>query len=149
MRKNNKSYDLRLDIPARIFINSMILERVQRHKFFNEIKEDILKKLIDDNDQINSYNLFDQSYVASLLYCVILTPKEVMKLSENDMLFQEMDKLQPSSISYFVSFEIGDAPIKKNSYWIVRLLRNSIAHTLYKIDTDNNWDFWNLKNIIR
>jgi len=87
-----------------------------------------------------SYQLLDQAYVASLLYCLFVVPRHVLNLSSNDRLFANLNSLNP--LQYFsISVEpkrLPEAPV----FWLIQALRNSVAHALYEIDGQNNWRFW-------
>ncbi|MBC8416464.1 MAG: hypothetical protein ISS80_04255 [Candidatus Cloacimonetes bacterium] len=139
-----KRYDLRLDIPARAMINGNIIEAVHRDTLFDKVKRQKLGEMQLNLNQadLDSYHLLDQSYVASLLYCLLVVPKELMNLSKNDELFQTLDNMVPALPSFFTLRETPPEFTCAPSYWLIRLLRNSISHVLYEIDSENNWIFW-------
>ncbi|HIJ64937.1 MAG TPA: hypothetical protein HPP77_03220 [Candidatus Hydrogenedentes bacterium] len=137
--RNLHSYDLRLDIPARAMINAEILQSAESsgslyaHKTIVQQKLDLL---IDPRE----YHTLDQAHVASLLYCLFVVPREILDLQAKDDLFVRLDRLEP--LQYFRIIQPRAGFEGSPSFWLLRALRNSVAHALYEIDAQNNWRFW-------
>jgi len=66
----------------------------------------------------------------SLLYCMIVVPRELLNLPENHQLYRDFDAQNISG--YFSAIE---PPM--GSYLLIRCLRNSLAHALFSISEEH------------
>jgi hypothetical protein len=143
----HSSYDVRLDIPARAYLNHQILTAAEQRNDLRHSKEELFLTPQYVNQKLSAaqYSLTNTpSQIASLLYCLIVVPKEILDFPEDHFLFKRLDKLDIKK-----SFQISVFPIgfdRAPSYHIIQALRNSVAHVLYKIDEQFNVDFWTDRN---
>jgi hypothetical protein len=87
-----------------------------------------------------NYTPFDQAYIASALYCLLVVPREVLDLPAHDHLFADLNRTDPLRWFQFLQ---EPAELRSNpAFHLIHLLRNSVAHALFTIDTSNNWAFW-------
>jgi hypothetical protein len=134
-------YDLRLDIPFRGMVGCLVMQAASQRGMLQSIAQEMLQNLPVEAEK---YQLIDQANIASLLYCLFVVPREVLKLSPNDALFRTLDELDP--LQYFSISRRPDKFLDAPSYWLIAALRNSIAHALFEIDGENNWQFWTERN---
>lgn len=136
-------YDLRLDVPGRAYINAQLLSLLnkggslfdaKRHLFTTEPYRHQL-----NSDDIYSYQPHDHSLAVSLLYCLIVVPREILNLPRDHQIYRDFDNEKLVS-----SFTVSE-PSKIDSYQFIRCLRNSVAHALFSIAEENSeahYTFW-------
>ena len=137
--RNQHQYDLRLDIPARSIINADIIQSAESSGTLDSHKTGVIQKL-NLSIEPTKYHTLDQAYIASLLYCLFVVPRDVLDLPVSDDLFTHLDTLVP--LQYFEVIQLPDGFREATSYWLLKKLRDSVAHALYEIDWENNWSFW-------
>jgi hypothetical protein len=118
-------------------LNAQILGAADAEGALRQFK---MQVLCDLNVLAEEYVFLDQAHVASLLYCLLVVPKELLKLETKDQVFSTLDDLD--ILRHFSITEQPAGMSESPSYWLVRLLRNSVAHVLYRVDAANNWEFW-------
>ncbi|HEX7832759.1 MAG TPA: hypothetical protein VF787_24115 [Thermoanaerobaculia bacterium] len=141
-----KAYDLRLEIPARSFINHQILQTPTLQPALDAAAGELFATALyrDQGLIAGEYPLFNQAHVVSLLYCLIVVPKEILGLNADDELFRTMD-----AQSAFAQFRIHASPSPKPetvSYSLIHAWRNSVSHALFEIDPRMNFRFWTERN---
>ena len=126
------------EIPQRAFINAQIVQEAQRTGNWAGAVKSICGLY-----GLSEYEHMNQAYVASLLYCLLVVPKEIWiekdkahpvlrKIDENQLRerFQILVRKDPE---FDVDFK----------YNLLHKLRNSVAHANYEIDDNMNFTFWN------
>lgn len=143
----SKSYDLRLDIPARAYLNHQIVRVAEQRNDTRRSKEEVFSSPPYVNQGLDpmSYPLLDSpAHIASLLYCLVVVPKEILDYPEDHLLFKRLDQLNLTK-----AFQITTTPQgfdRSPSYWLLRALRNSVAHVLYEFDEHLGMHFWTEQN---
>lgn len=84
-------YDLRLDVPFRAFVNAKLIWLVQQGGTLWEAKRHLLPQVGLSDEQIYGYHLYDPAMALSLLYCMIVVPRELLSLPENHQLYRDFD----------------------------------------------------------
>lgn len=147
-RKNGESaiagYDLRLDIPARAFIGSQLISLLEKGGSFWDAK----KHLFDGEQyraafagmHVYTYQIHDHSLAISLLYCLIVVPREILDLPKDHQIYRDFDHEKA-----FGGFTIQE-PTSIDAFGFVRALRNSVAHALFAVQDHSGklrYEFWN------
>lgn len=143
---SSKSYDWRLDIPAHAYLNHQVLRMAEQRNDIQRAKEEVFSSppYVNQGLDPKRFSILDNpAHTVSLLYCLVVVPKEILDLPEDHLLFKQLDQLD-----FKKAFQISVFPPKFDqspSYWLLRSLRNSIAHVLYKIDESSGMHFWTEK----
>lgn len=74
------------EIAVRAFINAQILGLAQKSVRLKEAKEEIIKRYNLDKN----YSLQDHSWFLSLLYCLLVVPKELFSRNGKDKIFDDI-----------------------------------------------------------
>jgi hypothetical protein len=128
--------ELRNEIPKRAFINAEIVQRVATTQAFRDALKAIQQKY-----SILEYQFMNQAYVVSLLYCLLVVPKELWLGREKEHgIYQELDRRQP--VKYFDLEITNDGFTRDPVYSLIHGLRNSIAHARFSIDNSLKFTFW-------
>ena len=141
------SYDVRLDIPARAYLNHQILRVAEQRNDIRRSKEEVFSSPPYSGQGLdaNKYPILDSpAHLAALLYCLVVVPKEILNYSEDHFLFKRLDQLNLRN-----AFQISIFPKdfdRAPSYFLLRALRNSVAHVLYEIDEQFGMHFWTDNN---
>ncbi len=83
------------------------------------------------------------AYVASLLYCLIVVPKEVWVLGESHAIYDRIDKTWLLGLFDIEKSErrFGDGPV----FSLLRHLRNAVSHANFSVAADGRFTFWDQK----
>ncbi|UTW66224.1 hypothetical protein KFE94_16470 [bacterium SCSIO 12643] len=141
---------LEKEIPTWAYINFQLLYQINKAKDNGELSELTVSDLINNTSEHIGSNIPLESFyspvnsgsVFSFLYSLLVVPKELFK-KENYDLFKEFEfKIE----DYFEIIK-GRNLITQN-FKIFRLLRNSISHVNYEIDTNDKFTvtLWNTNN---
>lgn len=142
-----KSYDVRLDIPARAYLNHQIIQVAEQRNDTRRSKEEVFSSppyAHQGLDPMSYPILHSPAQFASLLYCLVVVPKEILDYPEDHFLFKRLDQLNLKN-----AFQITKSPSgfdRSPSYWLLRALRNSVAHVLYEFDEHLGMHFWTEQN---
>ena len=131
--------NLRFEIPARAFINAQIIQNVRKTPDFLSAVNSVVD--IYKQQGLEEYQFENPAYVASLLYCLIVVPKELWACSPDSPIYDEIRKLNIVPL-----FRINITSPKFDSdpaFGLILCLRNSVAHANYSVDSDMNFTFWN------
>ena len=142
-----KPYDVRLDIPARAYLNHQIIRVAEQRNDIRRSKEEVFSSSPYANQGLDpmSYSLLGgPAQIVSLLYCLIVVPKEILDYPEDHFLFKRLDELSLNKAFQITTFPPGFD--RSPSYWLLRALRNSVAHVLYEFDEHSGMHFWTDKN---
>lgn len=134
-------YDLRLDVPARAFINAQLLSLLEQGGTFWDAKKHLFSQKTYANSGLNPYDykFFDHSLAISLLFCTIVVPREFLDLPPNHKIYRDFDAERVPQL-----FTITE-PTTINSYLFLRCLRNSVAHALFslaELGGEAHYEFW-------
>lgn len=127
-------YDLRLDVPGRAFINAQLLSLMEKSGCsLWEAKKALFSREPYSSlseDAWSNYKPHDHSLAMSLLYCLVVVPREFLALPENHQIYREFDALAVTKC-----FSVIEPAM--DSYWFLQCLRNSVAHALFRITESN------------
>lgn len=127
--------DVRLEIPAWATLGHEIIRVAEEGGDTERAKKEILSRPEFSASRItpSSFRLDTQpAQIASLLYCLVVVPKEILDYPKDHFLFRRLDRLSLSDTFQITTHPPGfeEAP----SYWLIHALRNSVAHVLYEFD---------------
>lgn len=133
-----KVSDFTSEIPQRAFINAQIIQKVISSSDFQQtIKE------VADSYGLMDYNFLNPAYISSLLYCLLVVPREVF-LVDND---SNLDQLLPAaSVLVFFDIKHDTENVRGRSSQFIRRLRNSVAHARFTVDNEMNFTFTDKRN---
>src|ERR1700683_2547832 len=114
------NYDLRLDLPARAFINAQLASLLGKGGTAWDAKKHLFSTSHYANSGLDPYNyaLWDHSVAISLLYSCVVVPREFLDLPQNHSAYRDFDDAKVCAL-----FEDLDPPAI-DSYKLVRCLRN-------------------------
>lgn len=124
---------MRDEIPQRAFINAQIMQKVHDDPNFQRAVASVA-----EGYGIGEYQFMNPAYVASLLYCLLVVPRELF-VSPQDKLFDE--KLPAEEMTAFFDIEVDTEGVASTSSQFLRRLRNSIAHARFSVDHAMNFQF--------
>jgi hypothetical protein len=130
-----KYNDLKGEIPQRAYINAQIIQEVQKSSEWNNCIDSICK-----NYGLNGYQFFNPAYIVSLMYCLLVVPKELwIESNKSHYLFENMDE----SIVKGFKIVIYNRSFNNNYvYNLLHKLRNSVAHANYAVNEEMTFTFW-------
>jgi hypothetical protein len=85
---------------------------------------------------------YPETRILSLLYLLIVVPKEFKSLHETHKIYEQIEK---SWSPEMVDIELEINPFKNAIYSFIYHLRNAIAHTRFAFK-DGYFEFWDKKN---
>lgn len=130
---------IRNEIPQRAYINAEILQALAQSTAL-----DAATKGVSSKYGLGQYLIFGPSHVVSLLYCLLVVPKEIWLQPADDLVWARIRKLDPAQ--HFDVVESDDTYAKDPPRQLIRRLRNSIAHARYDIQPDLSFKFCNRAN---
>lgn len=87
----------------------------------------------------NIYHTKNQGTIILLLYGLLVIPKEIWEQTSTNFPFETRSL-----------FEEKTMPTQNDSLNFLRLLRNSLAHANFSVDTDTSkFMFWNIRNNVK
>ena len=135
---SNRNYD----IPGLALINHEILVEARRLGHLEEATTNILGK--PNYAALKEFNIFNQAQTMSLLYCVLLVPKELWMDSQDAPIYDEIRAYEPERL--FTIEKSSKEHRKDPAYWLIRNMRNALAHINYEYETNAEltYMFWNV-----
>ena len=137
------AYDLRLDVPARAYINAQLLSLLERGGTLGEAKRQLFstEPYADRSsaEDVGRYRPHDHSLAISLLHCCIVVPREYLDLPSDHQIYQDCEAAN------VLGLFAGTSPTDLNAHQFIRSLRHSAAHALFSIDEDAHgvrYEFW-------
>lgn len=82
------------------------------------------------------------AYVASLLYCLLVVPRELFIAGDNTTLDAN---LSARDVTKFFRIHVDTAGVASRSSQFLRRLRNSVAHANFSVDESMNFKFTDRK----
>jgi hypothetical protein len=136
-----KSHDVRLLIPAFAWLNHQIVDLAEQRNDTRRSIEEVFSSPPYANQGLDamSYKLLNPAHIVSLLYCLIVVPKELLDYPADHFLFKRLDKSNVAKAFRISRFPMGFD--QSPSYWLLRALRNSVAHVLYEFES-SEVHFW-------
>ena len=137
--------DLADEVPQRAFINAEIFQLALKTGALDCATYQICKKY-----NLSEYSVENPAYVLSLLYCLIVFPKELWKHSINIEMSESINSKYYKIIDLFEISAWENRPkdqiVIGNRYSFIDKMRNSISHANIKIDSDMNFIFIDKNN---
>jgi len=133
--------DHRADAPTWAFLNAQIIQEAEA--------TGALKLAIANVEQRHglpsgSLSLRNSAFVLSLLYCMLVIPKEIWA---RDALPPELASLDPHPILALFSVTLKPSKFDEEPFHtLLRRLRNSVAHARFAIDDSGKITFWDQRN---
>lgn len=124
-------------IPKLAYIQAQIVNQSAKQGLLNETARTIEKEY-KMKDGILGNGVFFQSSAISLLYSLIVVPREFWKLGQGHSIYSEIGNIW-SIESVIIVKDKSD--FKDPVYKFVHHLRNAIAHANFKF-CDNHFEFW-------
>lgn len=134
--------NFRHEIPARAFINAQIIQEARSTSGFENAIKKVLSMDIYKSQGLVEYQFENSAYVASLLYCLIVIPKEIWASTENSSIYDNIAKYNP--LSFFKIGKESEKDRNKPIYRLIHRLRNAVSHANFSIDNDMNFMFWDM-----
>src|SRR4030043_339490 len=91
MDNRNMKYDLRLEIPARAFLNAQIIQEVRDKSEFKQAIKTVITTGHYKNQGLTEYEFQNPAYVVSLLYCLIVVPNELWGVKQKSDIYNEIE----------------------------------------------------------
>jgi hypothetical protein len=129
--------DFRTEIPIRAFVNGMIIDRAEGTDDFQECVRRVLLEFCNAPDI--DYQFKNPAYVAGILYCLIVVPKELWRLEENDAVYKKLT--QERIVDHFKLIRKDSKFDSHPTYYLIHRLRNAVAHADFSIDRLQNFVF--------
>jgi hypothetical protein len=89
---------------------------------------------------LEGYSVINPAYVISLLYCLVVVPKELWLTHESELLHAGLARLQPEKL--FELERVDPLFSKRPAAELIRHLRNSVAHADFSVDQDGRFRFF-------
>ena len=123
--------DHRKNIPALAYMNAQVLQQAELSKCIESIenKYDIPK---------GSFNIINSAYIVSLLYCLIVVPKE---LFVKEKIVSNISQSESKILGYFRNIEKCHDFDSNPIFHLIRHIRNSLAHVKFSIDDNGAFTF--------
>lgn len=127
--------DFRSLIPQSAFINAQVIQ--------DAMAEGDLERIMSRwarHYKIPFWTLMNPAHVASLLYCLIVVPKEVWNPSSNDDFYKLLDTHKPLDL-----FTVKKWMPPSNEHPIqdfLRHLRNASSHARFSVNAEQDFEFW-------
>jgi hypothetical protein len=132
--------DHRMEIPSWAFINAQISQQAVHS---GDLVRSVRSVEVRYGLAPGSLKFINPAYMVSLLYCLIVVPKEIWHLNENHLVYGEIDK---DWLVGLFSVELSDDGFAKHPvYYLIHHLRNAVAHANFAIEDDGRFAFWDRK----
>ena len=125
--------DFRKEIPQRAFINAQIIQQVMDSSDFQDAIDQV-----SNNYGLSHYQFMNQAHIVSLLYCLLVIPREVFVSGNENILDQRLPS--DSVVTFFdIIHDANNSKLRSSQF--IRRLRNSVAHARFTIDSQMNFTF--------
>ncbi len=129
--------DRRTEIPTWAFINAQIIQDADRS---GALAPSI--KRIEDAYHVprGSLRIINSAYAVSLLYCLVVVPKELWLRNE---LPSNRTALNPALFLRLVSITLPSRQFDRDPVLgVLRHLRNALSHVRFEIGDNGDFTFW-------
>lgn len=129
--------DLRRQIPLTSFLNGVIIPKADALK---EVRSVCGAVMLQVGKPSFEYSLMNAAHIAGMLYCLLVVPRELFDLPQDDALFQAIraEKLSRR----FEIIKCDDQFRSDPEGQLLRRLRNAVSHGNFAIWDDHLFDFW-------
>lgn len=118
--------NLATEIPQRAFINAQIIQRVHNSGPFQAAAHEVSGRY-----GIRDYEFMNPAYVASLLYCLLVVPRQLF-VEGNEGFWDS--QVPPATISSYFAIKAAAPEILQRGSQFLRRLRNAVAHARFEVD---------------
>ncbi len=134
--------DFTNEITVRAFMNAQIIGIAQKNGDLKKATETVVKEY----ELPNNYDIQDNSWIVSLLYCLLVVPKALFEkhgFSKHGRheLFDEQKVKEMIGLFSIINGEEG----VQNPFYFIKNLRDSVSHVHYSCDENMNFTFKNRK----
>ncbi len=138
--------DLQHEIPKRAFINAQIIQEARdKPDFIRSIKK-VISSPQCSTQGLAEYQYENPAYIASLLYCLIVVPKELWaNPKNNDSLYARIEEHHPENLFRTVIHDNENKMGLTPTRLVIYHLRNAVAHARYSVDNHMGFTFWDQK----
>lgn len=131
----------RQEIPSWAFINAQIAQQAVHS---GDLARSVRSVEVHYGLAPGSLRFINPAYLVSLLYCLIVVPKEVWLLSENHSVYDQIDR--DWLVAIFAVEQDDNGELAKHPvYYLIHHLRNAVAHANFSIEDDGRFKFWDQK----
>ena len=126
------------EIPAYAYIEAQVIHRAANNQAL-EASARVIEKQYDLPEGFLGSGIFSQTRILSLLYTLIVVPKEFWKLDEKDPVYSTIEELWLiDSVDVITDNSRWEKPV----YSFIHHLRNSVSHANFSFEKDY-FEFWN------
>ena len=130
--------NFRREIPSRAFLNAAIIDRAVQTEAFAESARLALTGAGFAPDL--QYQFKNPAFIAGLLYCLIVVPKEIWISAKDDPVYRRLEEKGLLAL-FKVNLKHKDYD-KAPMYYLIHRLRNAVAHARFSIDASQAFKFW-------
>lgn len=136
------------EVPARAFINAQIIMEVRnQHDFQEAVRTVINYPAYRDTLGIIGYQFENHAYVLSLLYCLIVVPKELWANLDNNI-YKTIDRSKLYELFEVITDDANLPRVIQHhpqpSERLIYRLRNSISHANISTNEQMDFSFWDM-----
>jgi hypothetical protein len=130
--------DMVAGIPQMAYINAQIMQRAAHTPDFISCVDEV-----SNHYKIPRFQVINPAYVVSLLYCLIVVPKEIWDLPYNHAVYSKMEHL---GILSLFTVELLDPQFRQHpTYYLLQRMRNAVSHVNYSFDlVKARFTFWDI-----
>jgi hypothetical protein len=132
--------NLAAEIPQRAFINAQIIQRVHGSIAFQTAAHEV-----SSGYGIRDYQFMNPAYVASLLYCLLVVPRQLFV--EGNEIFWD-SQVPAATIGSHFAIKMAAPEILEKSSQFLRRLRNAVAHARFEVDENLMFVFRDGRNVV-
>lgn len=148
LSRANTMIDRRTEIPSFAFINAQIIQKAIHTTDFGQCVRSVEEQYGLSPGELGD-GFFYASHVVSLLYCLIVVPREVWDdLPENHKVYDMIDATWLLTL-FEVELSEGRLTMRRQehpAYYLIYHLRNAVAHARFSIAEDGRFTFWDQPN---
>lgn len=139
--------NLRHEIPARAFINAQIIREARNTPDFQKSIQKVISSPQYNAQGLDGYQYENPAYVASLLYCLIVVPKELWANPiSDDSLYAQIEEHCPKDLFHTIIAASENKKGLSPTRLVIYHLRNAVAHARYSVDSNMRFIFWDQKS---
>ena len=132
--------DRRPEIPSWAFINAQIIQDAERS---GALAASVRRVEQGYSLPAGSFRVINSAYMVSLLYCMIVVPKELWLRTT---LPPEIAKLESSILPLIIVTQHSSQFEGNPLFTLLRHLRNALSHVRFEIADNGDFSFWDQSN---
>lgn len=136
------SENYRHEIPIRSFVNAKVIDYAVEDDSFLRCQ----RRALDDFgcDQSMEYQFKNPAYIAGMLYCLVVVPKELWLQPQNHQVYNILQ--QNSVVELFEIINKDKRFDQDPTYYLIHHLRNSVAHASFRVNQSQDFVFTDSRN---